>query len=76
MYQAIGSTVVPVALNSGLLWPRRGFLRPPGVITLEILAPIPPGLDRKDMQQRLVDDIEGASQRLGGGADNYASQSL
>jgi 1-acyl-sn-glycerol-3-phosphate acyltransferase len=76
MYQAIGGTVVPVALNSGLLWPRHGFLRRPGIITLEILPPIPSGLDRKDMQQRLVDDIERASQRLGGGAGRYASQAL
>jgi 1-acyl-sn-glycerol-3-phosphate acyltransferase len=66
LYQAMGGVVVPVALNSGLFWPRRGFLRPPGVIILEILPPIPPGLDRKDMQQRLVDDIETASQRLSG----------
>jgi 1-acyl-sn-glycerol-3-phosphate acyltransferase len=64
MYQAIGGDFVPVALNSGLLWPRRQFLRPPGVITLEILPPIPAGLPRKEMQSRLVEDIEAASQRL------------
>jgi 1-acyl-sn-glycerol-3-phosphate acyltransferase len=66
LYQAIGGAFVPVALNSGLLWPRRNFLRPPGVITVEILPPIPPGLPRKDMQQRLEDDIERASERLSG----------
>jgi 1-acyl-sn-glycerol-3-phosphate acyltransferase len=64
LYQAIGGDFVPVALNSGLLWPRRQFLRPPGVITLEILPPIPPGLPRKDMQTRLVNEIEVASLRL------------
>ncbi len=68
LYHAIGGAFVPVALNSGLLWPRRRFLRPPGVITLEILPPIAPGLHRKDMQLRLVDGIEKASQRLGGAA--------
>ena len=67
LYQAMdGGVFVPVALNSGLLWPRRNFLRPPGVITVEILPPIPPGLQRKDMQQRLEDDIERASERLSG----------
>ncbi len=67
LYQAMGGgAFVPVALNSGLLWPRRNFLRPPGVITVEILPPIPPGLQRKDMQQRLEDDIERASERLSG----------
>jgi 1-acyl-sn-glycerol-3-phosphate acyltransferase len=64
LYHAIGGAFVPVALNSGLLWPRHGFLRPPGVITVEILPPIPPGLHRKDMQARLADGIEQASQRL------------
>ena len=64
LYQAIGGEFVPVALNSGMLWPRRAFLRPPGVITLEILPPIPPGLPRKDMQSRLIEEIEAASRRL------------
>jgi len=64
MYAAIGGAVVPVALNSGLYWPRHQFLRPPGVITLEILPVIPPDLPRKDMQSRLVEDLEKASQRL------------
>jgi 1-acyl-sn-glycerol-3-phosphate acyltransferase len=51
-------------LNSGRLWPRRSFLRPPGTITLEILPAIPPGLPRQDMQRRIVEQIESASQRL------------
>lgn len=67
LYHAIDYPFVPVALNSGLLWPRRRFLRPPGIITVEILAPIPPGLHRKDMQLRLMNGIEEASQRLSGG---------
>lgn len=67
LYQAIGGVFMPVALNSGLLWPRRKFLRPPGTITVDILPAIPPGLPRKDMQQRLVDDIETASLKLLGG---------
>ena len=64
LYQAIGGAFVPVALNSGLLWPRRKFSRPPGIITMEILPAMPAGLDRKDMQARLVDAIEAASLRL------------
>ena len=64
MYSALGGPFVPVALNSGLLWPRHQFLRPPGIITVEILPVISPGLPRKDMQSRLVEDIEKASQRL------------
>jgi 1-acyl-sn-glycerol-3-phosphate acyltransferase len=51
-------------LNSGTLWPRRKFIRPPGVIRVEVLAPIPAGLDRKEMFDRLVATIEDASNRL------------
>jgi 1-acyl-sn-glycerol-3-phosphate acyltransferase len=60
----LGVGCVPVALNSGLLWPRRRFLKPPGVITVEILPPIPAGLDRKALMDLLVERIESASLRL------------
>ena len=65
LYTALDVTCIPVALNSGALWPRRSFLRPPGIISLEVLAPIPPGLDRKEMFDLLVSRIEDASARLG-----------
>jgi len=65
LYTALEVTCIPVALNSGALWPRRSFLRPPGIISLEVLAPIPPGLDRKEMFDLLVSKIEDASARLG-----------
>jgi len=65
LYTALEVTCIPVALNSGALWPRHSFLRPPGVISLEVLAPIPPGLERKEMFDLLVSKIEDASARLG-----------
>ena len=55
---------LPVALNSGLFWPRRKFLRYPGTIVLEVLDPIPPGLDRETFAARLQHDIEAATARL------------
>jgi 1-acyl-sn-glycerol-3-phosphate acyltransferase len=55
---------VPMALNSGMFWPRRKFLRYPGTIIVEFLPPIPPGLDRKRFASRLIDDIETATNRL------------
>ena len=64
LYLQTGVPVVPVALNSGLFWPRRSFLRRPGTITLEILPPIAPGLDRAAFQARLEQAIEGATRRL------------
>jgi 1-acyl-sn-glycerol-3-phosphate acyltransferase len=64
LYTALEVACIPVALNSGALWPRRSFLRPPGIITVEILSPIPPGLGRKEMFDLMVGNIEAASDRL------------
>ena len=47
LYEALDLPCVPLALNSGLFWPRRRFERRPGTILVEFLAPIPPGLARK-----------------------------
>jgi 1-acyl-sn-glycerol-3-phosphate acyltransferase len=55
---------VPVALNSGLFWPRRSFLRRPGVVVIEFLDPIAPGLDRDLFFRTLKGQIEGACERL------------
>lgn len=64
LYDRLGRPVVPVALNSGLYWGRRSFLKKPGTITLEFLEPIPPGLDRRRFMAELEARIEGAAQRL------------
>jgi 1-acyl-sn-glycerol-3-phosphate acyltransferase len=55
---------VPIALNSGLFWPRRKFLRYPGTITVEILDPIAPGLPVDEFFARLEHEIETATARL------------
>lgn len=64
LYLQLGVPVVPVALNSGLFWRRRSFLRRAGTITLEFLPPIAPGLSRADFQAKLEQAIEGATRRL------------
>jgi len=55
---------LPVALNSGVFWPRRRFLRYPGTIALEVLDPIPPGLGREAFATRVQMAIETATARL------------
>ena len=52
LYGALDVPCVPVALNSGICWPRRKFLRHPGTIVVEFLEPIPPGLKRKAFAAR------------------------
>jgi 1-acyl-sn-glycerol-3-phosphate acyltransferase len=64
LYEGLGLTCYPVALNSGLFWPRRSLHRYPGTIVVEILDPIPPGLPRAEFRRRLEAAIETASDRL------------
>jgi 1-acyl-sn-glycerol-3-phosphate acyltransferase len=64
LYRQLDVPVVPVALNSGLFWGRRKFIKHPGVIDVEILPAIPPGLDREAFMTTLRERIEGATARL------------
>jgi len=64
IYAANTAPCLPVAVNTGLFWRRRGFLRRPGVAVIEYLPPIPPGLDRETFAARLQSEIESACDRL------------
>jgi 1-acyl-sn-glycerol-3-phosphate acyltransferase len=66
LYEELGVPCVPVALNSGLFWPRHSILRKPGTIVVEFLEPIPPGLPRKAFTAILQDRIETATAGLTG----------
>jgi 1-acyl-sn-glycerol-3-phosphate acyltransferase len=56
--------VVPVALNSGLLWRRKAFRKIPGTVTLRLLPPLERGLDRRQVVTVLRERIEAASVAL------------
>jgi 1-acyl-sn-glycerol-3-phosphate acyltransferase len=64
LYAETGVACLPIALNSGLFWPRRSFRRYPGTVRVEILDPIPPGLDKQQFFERLQRDLESATARL------------
>jgi 1-acyl-sn-glycerol-3-phosphate acyltransferase len=64
LYSEIGVPCLPVALNSGLFWPRRSFRRYPGTVKVEILDPIAPGMDKQAFFARVQSDIETATARL------------
>jgi 1-acyl-sn-glycerol-3-phosphate acyltransferase len=64
LYGELGVPCVPVALNSGLFWPRRSWRMQPGRIRVEILDPIPPGLHPDAFFQRLQNELEPATTRL------------
>ena len=59
-----GLPVVPLATNSGLFWPRSGWLKSSGTVIFEILKPIPPQKDKGTLMKKLEKNIEGASKKL------------
>jgi 1-acyl-sn-glycerol-3-phosphate acyltransferase len=64
LFAAAGVPCLPVALNSGLFWPRRSILRKSGTVVVEILDPIAPGLDKDEFFALLQETIETATARL------------
>jgi len=64
LYQALAVPLVPAAVNSGLFWGRRSFIKRPGRIILEFLEPIPPGRPRRLLMAELEQRIETATAAL------------
>jgi len=53
LYKQLGMPVVPIALDSGRLWPRQSFIKRPGTVTMRFGEPIPPGLPRDEIEARV-----------------------
>ncbi len=58
LYVQLGLPVIPVAHNAGLFWGRRSFVKKPGIVTIEFLPAIEPGLPRREFMERLENAIE------------------
>jgi 1-acyl-sn-glycerol-3-phosphate acyltransferase len=64
LYQALAVPLIPAAVNSGLYWGRRSFVKRPGRIVFEFLQPIPPGQPRRRVMAELEQRIETATAAL------------
>jgi len=64
LYEGLKLPCVPLALNSGLYWPRRSLMRYPGTIVVEFLDPLPAGMGRKEFREQLEARLEAACDRL------------
>lgn len=53
LYKSLGIAVVPIALDSGRLWPRNSFLKRPGIVTIRLGDPVPPALPRTEIEARV-----------------------
>lgn len=64
IYQHLKLPVVPVAVNTGTIWPRNRLDRRKGTATISFLHPIPPGLAPRQFLKQLEERIETASTAL------------
>jgi len=64
LYKSIECPIVPVALNTGLFWPRNSFWRYSGHVVVEFLPPIYPGKRTAEVMKILEEQVEEASNRL------------
>lgn len=70
LYQNLNVPVVPVALNTGIFWPKKSFLRHPGKVVIEFMEPLPVGLDKHTFMNELQTRIENKCAELN--AEAYA----
>ena len=65
IYETLNISCVPIALNSGKVWPKKGINKYPGKITISILEPIKPGLNRNEfineLETKIYEEIKNIS---------------
>lgn len=62
--QNLKSPVIPVALNTGLFWAKKSFMRYPGTVIIEFMEPMPQNLDKKEFMVEMERRIETKCQEL------------
>ena len=62
IYDSLKLPCIPVALNSGKIWPKNSFIKYPGNIHVSFLEPIEPGLEKtiflKMLEEKIYSEIE------------------
>ena len=62
IYEKLNVLCQPVAINSGYVWPKKGIKKTNKVITISILKPIEPGLQKEEflqiLQKKIYDELD------------------
>ncbi len=65
IYEALNISCLPIALNSGKVWPKKGVIKYPGKIIISILEPIKPGQNKEEfvklLENKIYDEIKNIS---------------
>ena len=62
IYEKLNILCQPVAINSGYVWPKKGLKKTNKVITISILKPIRPGLQKEEflqvLEKKIYDELD------------------
>jgi len=65
IYETLNIACVPIALNSGKVWPKKGIAKNPGKIIISLLDPIKPGMNKdefiKNLENKIYTEIKNIS---------------
>ena len=64
IYNKVDSEILPVAVNSGLYWPKHTFIKTPGKITIKILKPIQSKLNKHEVLKKIESVIEEETNKM------------
>ncbi len=64
LYSTFDVPFIPVALNSGLFWSKKAYIKYPGKIIIEFLPAMPKGLSKQEFVDELKNRIETACQKI------------
>lgn len=64
MQDATGLTIVPMATNTGIFWPKHSWLKWPGTVVFSFLPPIAPGQNVSDVTRQIEILLETESKKL------------
>ena len=64
LYRELQQDCVPVALNTGIFWPKRSIYRKPGIATVEFMEPIPKDKPVAEFMGLMEAAVEGRSREL------------
>ena len=62
IYEKLGILCQPIAINSGYVWPKKGIKKSNKLITVSILKPIEPGLQKEEflqvLERKIYDELD------------------
>lgn len=61
---ATGLRIIPLALNSGVFWPRKGWIKKPGKVVFEFLPAVPDNAGAYEIMKDLENRLEARSNAL------------